>query len=154
MKRLTYLMMITVFSLSFFSCSDDEWEKDNEDAFNKIKSNPDYTRLEVDGGSIYYKVIESGMGEVNPGKTNKVRVRYTGSFYDGEVFDSSGTSAREFVVSELIVGFSVALQNMVVGDKWEVWIPYYFGYGTEKVGSIPGYSTLIFEIELLSIVGK
>jgi len=47
---------------------------------------------------------------------------------------------------------STALQNMEVGDKWEVWIPQELGYGAIPQTSIPAYTTLVFEIELLEIV--
>jgi FKBP-type peptidyl-prolyl cis-trans isomerase len=41
---------------------------------------------------------------------------------------------------------------MQVGDKWEIWIPWMLGYGETGNNSIPGYTTLVFEIELLEIV--
>jgi len=41
---------------------------------------------------------------------------------------------------------------MEVGDKWEVWIPWQLGYGSSASGTIPAYTTLVFEIELISIV--
>jgi len=52
----------------------------------------------------------------------------------------------------IIDGFSTALQHMDVGDKWEVWIPWQLGYGSSASGTIPAYTTLVFEIELVSIV--
>ncbi len=52
----------------------------------------------------------------------------------------------------IIDGFSTALQHMEVGDKWEVWIPWQLGYGSSASGTIPAYTTLVFEIELVSIV--
>ncbi|MBR5847956.1 MAG: FKBP-type peptidyl-prolyl cis-trans isomerase, partial [Bacteroidaceae bacterium] len=56
-----------------------------------------------------------------------------------------------FRVNGLIEGFSIALQNMRVGDRWVVYIPQELGYGRRASGPIPGCATLIFEIELLSI---
>lgn len=55
-------------------------------------------------------------------------------------------------ISGVIDGFSTALQHMKVGDKWEVWIPWRLGYGEATYASIPGYTTLVFEIELVSII--
>ena len=52
---------------------------------------------------------------------------------------------------DLIDGWIVALQQMVVGDKWELYIPAEMGYGKFSQPGIPGGSTLIFEIELLGI---
>lgn len=48
-------------------------------------------------------------------------------------------------------GWTVALQHMVEGDKYEVWIPQQLAYGASDNGDIPAYSTLIFEIELVSV---
>ncbi|MDL2223706.1 FKBP-type peptidyl-prolyl cis-trans isomerase [Bacteroidales bacterium OttesenSCG-928-M06] len=65
--------------------------------------------------------------------------------------------SQDFRVNGMVPGFSIALQNMVVGDKWRVCIPYHLGYKTTGSSSstgkviVPGYSTLFFEIELLEI---
>ena len=81
------------------------------------------------------------------------------------VFDTTATADGVNVPSTLKVaasisstdggvidGFSTALQNMEVGDKWEVWIPWQLGYGSTATTTIPAYTTLVFEIELLEIV--
>lgn len=90
-----------------------------------------------------------------PAKTDKVRVHYTGSLIDGTVFDSSvkrGTPA-EFPVTGVITGWVEALQMMPVGSKWRLTIPHNLAYGERGAGaSIPPFSTLIFEVELLDIV--
>ena len=52
---------------------------------------------------------------------------------------------------DLIEGWIIAMQQMCVGDKWEVYIPAEMGYGKFSQPGIPGGSTLIFEIELLGI---
>ena len=56
-----------------------------------------------------------------------------------------------FRVNELISGFQIALVNMHIGDHWIVYIPSNMGYGPKTSGPIPGNSTLIFEIKLISI---
>jgi peptidylprolyl isomerase/FKBP-type peptidyl-prolyl cis-trans isomerase FklB len=55
-------------------------------------------------------------------------------------------------VNGVVDGFSTALQHMQVGDKWEIWIPWKLGYGESGNNSIQGYTTLVFEIELVAIV--
>jgi FKBP-type peptidyl-prolyl cis-trans isomerase FklB len=50
----------------------------------------------------------------------------------------------------VVDGFSTALQNMHIGDRWLVYIPYTLGYGTTDSGTIPAYSTLVFDITLLA----
>ena len=71
------------------------------------------------------------------------------------VFDSSprnGALPTRLKVSNLIDGFSTALQHMREGDRWEVWIPWRLGYGSTDYGNIPAYTTLVFEIELLEVI--
>ena len=103
---------------------------------------------------LQYEVLVEGTGKV-PAKTDKVRVHYTGSLIDGTVFDSSvkrGTPA-EFPVTGVIAGWVEALQMMPVGSKWRLTIPHNLAYGERGAGaSIPPFSTLIFEVELLDIV--
>ncbi len=159
MKKLVYLTLLAVLTLSFASCKDDddnEWRDTNEAAFSEIAANPDYSPVTIPGGpsTVYHKVIQSGTGTENPLQTSKVKVYYKGTYYNGSVFDY-GTSITdvpaEFALDGVARGFSVALQKMVVGDKWEIWIPWYLGYGSSAYQSIPAYSTLVFEVELLSI---
>ncbi len=70
----------------------------------------------------------------------------------GYIFDSSyGGTPLAIRLCDLIDGWIVALQQMVVGDKWELYIPAEMGYGKFSQPGIPGGSTLIFEIELLGI---
>ena len=54
-------------------------------------------------------------------------------------------------LSDVIEGWQVALQKMHVGDKWIIYIPYTLGYGNKNTDSIPAYSTLVFEVELLAV---
>ena len=54
-------------------------------------------------------------------------------------------------LSDLIEGWIIAIQQMLVGDKWEIYLPANMGYGKFSQPGIPGGSTLIFEIELLAI---
>ena len=77
---------------------------------------------------------------------------YTGKTIDGKQFDSSrGGAPLAIRLCDLIDGWIIALQQMCVGDKWEVYIPAEMGYGRFSQPGIPGGSTLIFEIELLGI---
>ncbi len=102
---------------------------------------------------LQYKVLKEGT-EKTPKATDKVKVNYKGTLIDGTEFDSSykrGTPAA-FQVDKVIPGWTEALQLMKVGSKWEVFIPANLAYGNRGAGQIIGpNSTLIFEIELLSI---
>lgn len=102
---------------------------------------------------IYYKVIRSGApGGAQPGRSSVVTVHYTGRTINGKTFDSSrGGVAPAFRLRELIPGWIIALLQMHVGDKWEVYIPADKAYGRFNQPGIPGGSTLIFEIELMGV---
>jgi FKBP-type peptidyl-prolyl cis-trans isomerase len=168
MKNLLYLTF-TVFLFAFISCKDDDkideaWVDANLKAYNDVIARSDYKEIKTATGpsGVFYKVIKSGDGDEHPIQTSKVKVRYQGSYYNGTVFDSgSGINGVpvEFSTATTVRGFSFALQNMVEGDHWEIWIPYYLGYGASGyVDSyygtvlIKGYSTLIFDVELVSFI--
>ena len=71
---------------------------------------------------------------------------------DGKLFDSSrGGVPLACRLCDLIEGWIIAIQQMHIGDKWELYIPAEMGYGKFSQPGIPGGSTLIFEIELLGI---
>lgn len=77
---------------------------------------------------------------------------YTGRTIDGKTFDSSvGGAPLAIRLRELIPGWIMALQQMRIGDKWEIYLSAEMGYGRFAQPGIPGGSTLIFEIELLQI---
>lgn len=102
---------------------------------------------------IYYKVLASGEPNGNhPTPRSIVTVHYTGKTINGKTFDSSrGGVAPAFRLSDLIEGWIIAMQQMVIGDKWELYLPAEMGYGKFSQPGIPGGSTLTFEIELLGI---
>ena len=80
-------------------------------------------------------------------------VHYTGRLIDGTVFDTTeGESLPAlFVVRDLIMGWQIALTRMHEGDKWEVYIPAKWAYGSTKMDDIPAWSTLIFDLQLVKI---
>lgn len=106
----------------------------------------------IDKG-VCYKVIKRGNPQAaSPNRSSVVTVHYTGRTINGKKFDSSrGGVAPAFRLRELIPGWIIALQQMHVGDKWEIYIPAEQGYGKMNQPGIPGGSTLIFEIELLGL---
>ena len=102
---------------------------------------------------IYYKVLNSG-NQTGPSPTVRsiITAHYTGRTIDGRQFDSSrGGVPLACRLCDLIEGWIIAIQQMHIGDKWELYIPADMGYGKFSQPGIPGGSTLIFEIELLGI---
>lgn len=102
---------------------------------------------------LQYEVLENGTGP-RPASTDRVTVHYRGQLVDGTEFDSSyGGQPRTFAVSELIPGWTEALQLMNVGGKYRVVIPSDLAYGEQGSGPVIGpNATLVFEVELLAIV--
>ena len=102
---------------------------------------------------IYYKVLAEGKADgKHPTPRSIVTAHYSGRTIDGKQFDSSrGGAPLAIRLCDLIEGWIIAMQQMCVGDKWEVYIPAEMGYGKFSQPGIPGGSSLIFEIELLGI---
>jgi len=105
---------------------------------------------------LQYEILTEGTGAI-PVATDEVLTHYHGTFIDGTVFDSSVDRGEpiSFGVTGVIQGWIEALQMMPVGSKWKLTIPYELAYGEQGRGaSMPPYSVLIFDIELLEIVAK
>lgn len=102
---------------------------------------------------VYYKVLSTGKADgKHPTPRNIITAHYTGRTINGKKFDSSrGGTPLAIRLCDLIEGWIIAIQQMCIGDKWEVYIPAEMGYGKFSQPGIPGGSTLIFEIELLGI---
>lgn len=103
---------------------------------------------------LQYKVITEGKGR-KPGRTDRVKCHYLGTFPDGTKFDSSYDRGEPavFGVNQVIAGWTEALQLMGEGSKWELYIPYSLGYGEHGApGAIPPYSTLVFTVELIEVL--
>jgi FKBP-type peptidyl-prolyl cis-trans isomerase len=107
----------------------------------------------VTPSGLQYEVIKMGTGP-KPGAQNVVKVHYVGTTIDGTEFDSSvkRNEPATFPVSQVIPGWTEALQLMPVGSKFRIVLPASLGYGARAVGDkIKPFSTLIFEVELLDI---
>lgn len=155
------------------------YKLENEQAFQAKANDPDYIQVKITGsgdGFVYAKKLKSGDGPAIY-FNSRITVYYRGwlanstpaDYFDKREYEDGAPS--KFAVSSYsanyssysnpngysapITGWTIALQNMVVGDKWEVWIPYGLAYGTsdrkDNAGNvtIPAYSTLVFEIEVI-----
>ena len=113
---------------------------------------------------VYCRVIKKGTGTVKPLYTDTVTTHYRGQLiplYDGQkvVFDQSfqGDLKEDvaipvgFPVSGVIEGWTSVLQQMVEGDRWEVHIPWQLSYGKYGSSDIPGYSALVFDMQLVKL---
>lgn len=127
---------------------------DNKAAGEKfLAENKTKEGVKTTASGLQYKVITEGKGEI-PNDTCKVKVNYRGKLIDGTEFESTYTRNEPFVtnVGGVIKGWTEALKMMPVGSKWELYIPQELAYGARESGNqIKPFSTLIFEVELLSI---
>jgi FKBP-type peptidyl-prolyl cis-trans isomerase len=125
---------------------------EQNDAFlakNKVKAGVTTT-----ASGLQYEVIKMGTGP-KPTAQNTVKVQYVGTLIDGTEFDSSikRNQPATFPVSNVIPGWTEALQLMPVGSKFKLYLPAAIAYGPNGAGEvIKPFSTLIFEVELLEIV--
>jgi FKBP-type peptidyl-prolyl cis-trans isomerase FklB len=127
-------------------------KKDGDAYLAANKNKPGVVTL-PDG--LQYKILTTGTG-AKPAATDTVVVNYRGTLIDGTEFDSSykrGTPAT-FQVGRVIKGWTEALQLMPAGSKWQVAIPSDLAYGERGQSTIGPNSTLIFEVELMSIQPK
>jgi FKBP-type peptidyl-prolyl cis-trans isomerase FklB len=134
-------------------------EKSERDAqFNKevaksiLEQNRQNKDIKETSTGLQYQVIKEGTGK-KPVATDKVKVHYVGTLFNGTVFDSSRERKEPitFGLSQVIPGWTEGLQLMTEGSIYKFWIPSELGYGNRATGSIPAGSLLIFEVELLEV---
>ncbi len=120
-----------------------------------LAENAKRDEVQVTDTGLQYEVISEGEGDT-PDSNSVVRTHYRGTLINGKQFDSSYDRGEptEFPVGGVIAGWTEALQKMKVGSKWKLYIPYNLAYGERGAGGDIGpYQALVFEIELLDIVG-
>ncbi|HET9431019.1 MAG TPA: FKBP-type peptidyl-prolyl cis-trans isomerase [Chitinophagaceae bacterium] len=116
---------------------------------NKIKEGV----IELPEG-LQYIVLKEGSGS-QPALTDTVKAHYKGMLLNGKEFDNSFKRGQPFTapLRSLIKGWQIALPLMKEGSHWRLWIPSELAYGDQGAGAdIPGGATLIFEVELISII--
>jgi FKBP-type peptidyl-prolyl cis-trans isomerase FklB len=125
--------------------------KEKGDAFlSQNKTKPGVVTLP---SGLQYKIITAGTG-LKAAKEDEVTVEYTGHLIDGTVFDSTDKAGKPatFKVSQVIPGWTEALQLMPAGSTWEIYVPAHLAYGPRSAGgSIGPNETLIFNVHVLSV---
>ena len=155
------IFKLTFSLLVFNSCSelplDEEVLKGKEKALKEqakfLGENKKNSKIKETESGLQYEILNEGMGQI-PTIDDKITAHYHGTLIDGTVFDSSVDRGEpaSFPVNGVIAGWTEALQIMPVGSKWKLYVPSELAYGERGAGQIIGpYSTLIFEVELLSI---
>lgn len=180
MKNCLHSVWMMMCLLLVCSCKEDDnnqeaereaYRAEQDIAFQAKAKDPEYERWDAEDGSgyVFAKLIRKGNGK-KAYFNSRVSTYYKGYLTDGSLFDrrlvEDGAPFKIAVSAAYsdynsyygtgeyragIYGWTVALQHMVEGDIYEVWIPQSLGYGEEDMSDIPAYSTLIFEIELVSV---
>jgi len=128
-------------------------EKNKKDGEAFLAKNKGEKGVKTTASGLQYKVITAGKGK-QPTAEDTVTVNYRGTLIDGTEFDSSykRNQPATFPVKGVIAGWTEALPLMKEGSKWMLYIPANLAYGERGAGNMIGpNSTLIFEVELLSI---
>ncbi len=180
-KLLLYIssfMALMSLAATSVSCNDDakntwddyeKWRNNNTAYYDELKysidenGNPEYLTVIAPwnpGAEVLIKYLNDRsktVGNLSPMLTSTVDVKYRGQLYNNVAFDSSflrtspADSIFRTVLSGTIEGWWIALSDMRVGDSARVVIPYNVGYGSRATGSIPPFSTLVFDVKLVDI---
>ncbi len=124
-----------------------------EDGIKFLENNIKRDEVTATQSGLQYEVIEAGSG-AKPTAADTVEVHYRGTFIDGNEFDSSYKRGQtiEFPLRGVIPGWTEGVQLMSIGAKYRFFIPFHLAYGERGMpGAIPPHSTLIFDVELVSI---
>ena len=139
---------------NFFQKKDDELKSSQlakEKAF--LEANAKKEGVKVTETGLQYKVVKEGSGKM-PNDSSEVKIHYEGKLLDGNFFDTSYDSEEPTTLNMnfLIPGMVEGLKLMKEGSQYVFYIPQDLGYGEYSPGeTLPAYSTLIFEIELISV---
>ncbi len=128
-------------------------DKNKKEGEEFLEANKKKEGVKTLPSGLQYKIIAEGTGK-SPKATDTVTVNYRGTLIDGTEFDSSYKRGQPatFPVNGVIPGWTEALQLMKEGAKWELFIPPSLAYGERGAGGVIGpNSTLIFEVELISV---
>lgn len=161
--KIVLLIVLSIFILAGCSSKNDDiyqtspkQEQINNQAYAEtnrvfLEKNKANAGVIVTESGLQYIVLREGKGD-KPGAADMVTVHYRGTFIDGREFDSSykRNESIEFPLNRVIKGWTEGLQLMQPGAKFKFFIPCNLAYGKNDRSQIPGNSTLIFEVELLS----
>jgi len=130
-----------------------EGAKNREEGEAYLAANAGRSEVMTTASGLQYEVIKQGSGP-KPGPDDSVMVHYEGTLVDGTVFDSSYRNGQpaEFLLDAVITGWKEALLLMNEGSTYRFVIPSNLAYGPSGAGPIPPESTLIFTVELLSVI--
>ncbi|HAK96840.1 MAG TPA: hypothetical protein DCM87_18080 [Planctomycetes bacterium] len=130
-------------------------EKNKKEGELFLSENGKKEGVQATASGLQYQVLTQGTG-AKPAVTDRVKVHYRGTLLDGTEFDSSYSRNKpaEFALNGVIKGWTEGLQLMPAGSKYKFFIPAALAYGERGSGQRIGpNATLVFEVELLEILG-
>jgi len=127
-------------------------KEENAQIQEYLSQNSDLDFVKQPSG-LYYLEMIAGSGE-SPVVGDSAYVKYTGKFLDGTIFDSTVSTGLPygFIVGTSISGFDEGVSMMKPGGKSTFLIPSGLGYGETGTYQIPGFTTLLFDVELVKVV--
>ena len=146
---LTILLLAVLASLA--------WAGTDQEGLDFLAKNAKKEGVVTLASGLQYKVLQKGSGTAHPKASTPCLCHYKGELISGEQFDSSYDRGdpSTFAPNQVIKGWTEAMQLMVEGDKWEMYIPSELGYGDGgSPPKIPGGSVLVFVMELVEIQGE
>lgn len=149
-KMLLHALLLLLALLNFSSAGT------NEEGLAFLQANKDKEGVVELPSGLQYKILKQGHGAFHPAVGTPCSCHYAGTLIDGTPFDSSYDRGEPttFAPNQVIKGWTEAMQLMVEGDKWELYIPSDMAYGDRgSPPKIPGGSVLVFTIEILEILG-
>jgi FKBP-type peptidyl-prolyl cis-trans isomerase len=130
-----------------------KYEKAEKDSINNyLEANSSKNFVQQESG-LYYLEVTAGTGR-QPVALDTVSVIYTGKFLNGNVFDSNvGGNQLVFATGEgtMLTGFEEGIMLMKEGGKATILVPSNLAYGTQGYYTIPGYTALLYDIELVKV---
>lgn len=165
MKKILFLLLV---ALAFVGCDERfmSWKEYNEEWLvaqrDKLGTDTNVVETQILPSGVLIEKYHTGFGaipkpSVDPvvGYSSAVRVKYSGWLVDGTRFDYSEDA--EFLLSGVIQGWQEVFSKMPQGSYWRIYIPYDQAYGESgskglyENFSVPPYSTLIFDIDLIDV---
>ncbi len=172
MKKLPFILLVCLIGMfTFGACSlddnsgtDPKWRKANAAFYAQEAASGKYTTAMAPWDSaaqvlmMWYNDTTITQGNLKPHFTSTVDVKYKVCLYNGVAVDSSfarktpaDSIFRTKLNSGIISGWPIAITRMHVGDSCRIVIPFEQAYGSVKVGLVPAYSTLVYDIKLVDI---
>lgn len=155
-RSFTGVLFISTMVILFLSSCDPgkKYKKQEQEEIDKYLSDNSELAFELKPSGLYYYDVLEGTGSTTS-QSDTVYLFYTGKFLDGTVFDSNVASKDTLILpigeGWLIPGFDEGIQYMKVGGKAMLLISSDLGYGSVGRGRIPGYTPLLFDVELLKV---